>query len=49
MNGGLDGVHAGQAVDLVGAESGGWQFEPSLALRIGVTGGSSMIVLLLLL
>ena len=32
MNGGLDGVHAGQAVDLVGAESGGWQFEAVVGL-----------------
>ena len=32
MNGGLDGVHAGQAVDLVGAEAGGGQFETVVGL-----------------
>lgn len=32
MNGGLDGVHAGQAVDLVGAKSGGGQLETVVGL-----------------
>ena len=37
MNGRLDGVHTGQAVNLIGAESGGGQLKAAVGLAIGRT------------